>query len=357
MSNNKKTDNSNLWSKMAIAVALGVVLVVGIVVIALISFSNLFSGVFPDGKLNFFGNDYAYSGLPVNSHTTADSLSVKYVGGGELYVGGQVIPENFEVVVHYKDGYSEEIHNYESMILDDAYRLVKGSNTIVFYYGNLSAAITLQAMETDNMLYAPNYVLHPGDKNAALEKVTMLETGTLTYKDAFLKVGFTGDSQIKALSSFGIIPDNQIVAKVGESLEYMEANMDNIIALGSDKDVLIVHYGINTLSTSSTDRAARAEHYKNLLLRLKNALPNTRIVVSGVFPVADSIYYNQQRFAYINDYNQLLFEMCCEIGVEYLSDNEYMTAHQEVFSGDGLHLTKEFYTNYWLKNIILTLGV
>ena len=148
-----------------------------------------------------------------------------------------------------------------------------------------------------------------------------------------------------------------MVAKVGESLEYMEANMDNIIALGSDKDILIVHYGINSLSTSAIDRAAKVEQYKDLLLRLKNALPNTRIVVSGVFPVADSIYYNQQRFAYINDYNKALFEMCCEIGVEYLSDNEYMTAHQEVFSVDGLHLTKDFYTNYWLRNIILTLGV
>ena len=193
MSNNKKPDTSNLWSKMAIAVALGVVLVVGIVVIALISFSNLFSGVFPDSKLNFFGNDYAYNGLQVNSHSTADSLAVKFVGG-ELYAGGQVIPENFEVVVHYKDGYSEKITNYDSIILDDAYRLVKGSNTIVFYYGNLSAAITLQAMETDNMLYAPNYVLHPGDKNTALETVTKLESGEITYKDAFAKVGFTGDS-------------------------------------------------------------------------------------------------------------------------------------------------------------------
>ena len=356
MSNNKKTDNNNLWSKIAIVVALGVLLVVGIVVIALISFSNLFSGVFPDGKLNFFGNDYVYNGLQVNGHTAADSLSVKFVGG-DLYAGGQVVPENFEVVVHYKDGYSEEITNYDSIILDDAYRLVKGSNTIVFYYGSLSAAITLQATETENMLYPPNYVLHQVDENASLDTVSKLENGTITYKDVFSKVGFTGDSQIKALSSFGIIPDNQVVAKVGESLEYMEANMDNIIALGSDKDVLIVHYGINTLSTSAVDRAARVEHYKNLLLRLKNALPNTRIVVSGVFPVADSIYYNQQRFAYINDYNKALFEMCCEIGVEYLSDNEYMTVHQEVFSGDGLHLTKEFYTNYWLKNIILTLGI
>lgn len=356
MSNNKKTDNSNMWSKVAIVVALGVVLVVGVVVIALISFSNLFSGVFPDGKLPFFGNDYAYNGLPVNSHNTADSLSVTYVGE-ELYAGCQLVPEDFKVVVQYKDGESEEITNYDSIILDDAYRLVKGSNSVVFYYGNLSTTITLQAMDTENMIYPPNYVLYPGNKTSSLETVTKLESGAITYKDALSKVGFTGDSQIKALSSFGILPENQVIAKVGESYGYMEENLDKIIAMGSDKEVIIVHYGINTLNPSPTDRSARVEHYKTLLLRLKNALPNTRIVVSGVFPVADSIYYNQQRFAYINDYNKELFSMCCEIGVEYLSDNEYMTAHQEVFSGDGLHLTKEFYTNYWLKNIITTLGI
>lgn len=356
MSNNKKTDNSNIWSKIAIVVALSIVLVVGIVVIALISFSNLFSGVFPDGKLHFFGDDYAYNGLQVNSPNTADSLSVTYKGD-KLYAGGQLIPEDFEVVVRYKDGVTEEITNYESIILDDAYRLVKGNNSIVFYYGNLSATVTLQAEDIESMIYPPNYILHPVNITGSLEKVAKLDKGEITYKDALSKVGFTGDSQIKALSSYGIIPESQIVAKVGESIAYMEANMDKIIALGSDKDVLIVHYGINSLYPSATDRAAKIEHYKNLLLRLKNALPNTRIVVSGVFPVADSIYYNQQRFAYINDYNKALFTMCCEIGVEYLSDNEYMAAHQEVFSGDGLHLTKDFYTNYWLKNMITTLGI
>lgn len=49
--------------------------------------------------------------------------------------------------------------------------------------------------------------------------------------------------------------------------------------------------------------------------------------------------------------------MCMEIGVEYLSDNAYMMEHQDVFGSDGLHLTKEFYTGYWLKNLVTTMGL
>lgn len=355
MSQKRKSDDTNLWSKIAIVVGLGIVLAGGIVFIAIIAFSNLFSSSFTDGKLSFFGNDYVYNGLPV-ANNNVDKLLVTYKGG-DVYAGGQVIPENFEVKIQYKDGSSEEIYNYDSIILDDAYRLEKGSNSIVFYYGNLSSVVTLQATDISTMLYPPSYVIKPVNVNTSIEKISQIDNGSLSLREAFSKVGFTGDSQIKALSSFGIIPETNIVAKVGESLAYMEANMDNIIAMSSDKEVLVVHYGINSLSTSATTRAAQVEHYKSLLLRLKTALPNTRIIVSGVFPVADSIYYNQQRFAYINDYNMLLFDMCCEIGVEYLSDNEYMTAHQEVFSVDGLHLTKSFYTDYWLKNMITTMGI
>ena len=99
------------------------------------------------------------------------------------------------------------------------------------------------------------------------------------------------------------------------------------------------------------------ERYKGLLLRIKEALPEIRIIVSGLFPVSDGIFFTQTRLAYIDDYNNALFAMCCEIGIDYLSDNEYIASHQDYFLGDGLHLKKSFYTEYWLKNLIKTMGV
>ena len=45
------------------------------------------------------------------------------------------------------------------------------------------------------------------------------------------------------------------------------------------------------------------------------------------------------------------------LDIEYYSNNQYISGHQELFSADGLHLTPGFYKDYWLKDLILTMGL
>lgn len=281
-------------------------------------------------------------------------LRVRYEGG-ELYAGGNVIADDFIVEAVNKDGSVKHIKNYESAMISEDYRLKEGSNTLVFYYGSKSAVITLEAINVRNSyIFAPTYILHKGNGNSE-DTVKQIEEGIITYKDALSQVAFTGDSQIKALETYRLLDVNTVEALVGASADYLEQNFSTVVTKAYGKDALIVHYGINSLSVSENERNRRIEQYRGLLLRLKEELPETRIIVSGVFPVSDRIYYNKGSFAYINQYNFDLLDMCMEIGVEYYSNNEYMTNHQEVFSADGLHLEYKFYNEYWLKDLITTL--
>ena len=362
MKSNAETSKSNKKSKgygmkIAMAAGLGTLLVCGIVAIGLIAFSDLFSikpTASPSREYNY--ND-PYGGLkPDKNNSKEKSLKVQYLGD-VLYAGGQAVPDSFEVILEREDGSTERVTDYESVVLDDSFRLTEGTNTIEFTYDGLKASVDVNAVNVRNLPYPPNYVLRSVDITAARQKVDGLNNGTLSFADAFSNMSFTGDSQIRALATNGIISEEYIVARNGESYDFFNDNMDSVITMASGKDAVIVHYGINTLSTSAEERSNRINQYKDLLLRLKSACPDTRIIVSGVFPVCYTIFGSQQRFEYINDYDFELCEMCMEIGVEYLSDNAYMMEHQDVFGSDGLHLTKELSTGYWLKNLVTTMGL
>ena len=103
---------------------------------------------------------------------------------------------------------------------------------------------------------------------------------------------------IKALETYRLLDVNNVEALVGASADYLEQNFSTVVTKAYGKDALIVHYGINSLSVSENERNRRIEQYRGLLLRLKEELPETRIIVSGVFPVSDRIYYNKGSFGY-----------------------------------------------------------
>lgn len=372
----KKTKKSMHYVlQVLMASGLGFLLVCGIVVICLMLFSNLFSEplIKPATQSEY---DYAnvYEGISAGHTTGHDddndneqstvnagqkdekTLVAEYTGG-VLYAGGQAVADNFNVKIMSGNGETTGITDYECAQLLPDYRLVEGDNVFEFKYGDLSAKVTVNAVNVRSFAYPPSYILRKVDIAQAQAKVEQIESGAVTYEQMFSNIAFTGDSQIRALPVYNIISMARIVAQNGESYDYLAANFDSVVRYSLGTDALIVHYGINTLSTSAEERQKRINQYRELLLRLKEELPGTRIIVSGLFPVHSSIVGNQDRFVYITEYDYALFEMCMEIGVEYLSDSAYLMEHQEYFGQDGLHLTAAFYSEYWLKNIILTMGV
>lgn len=283
-------------------------------------------------------------------------MKAEYIGE-QAFAGGRLTADSFKVVVSDGEGQEATVTNYQcSMINNEEYRLGVGSNTFVFYYGDLSATVTVEAVDPEKYSsFAPSYVLHKKkDTGATIEGI---KNGTISFADALSRVAFTGDSQIAALVSYNLLTNNSVEALIGASADYLAEQFDVVVTKAYGKDALIVHYGINSLSAQAGERAFRIAQYKELLEKLKEELPGTRIIVSGVFPVSSTIQSSRPSFGYINSYDFELLKMCMDINIEYYSNNEYMTAHQEYFSGDGLHLEPRFYSEYWLMDLIETMGL
>ena len=184
--------------------------------------------------------------------------------------------------------------------------------------------------------------------------VKKIEKGTLSYRKVFRNVCIVGDSLMNGLEAYNILNGNNLITQVSASLYHLNDNISNIVAM--NPRVLILHYGINMISGNEAQLDSFIRTYTSHIKNLKKQLPDTRIIVSLLFPVKRSVA-KAARFAYVDKYNKALVKMCNELKVESMDSSAVLKAHPECYGGDGIHLSKAFYAQHWLKFIIREKGI
>ncbi len=184
--------------------------------------------------------------------------------------------------------------------------------------------------------------------------LNQLKKGKTTYRKVFRNVYIVGDSLMNGLQAYNILNSNRLITQVSASLYHLEDNIDKIIQ--ANPPMLILHYGINMIATGENYRNNFISMYTRLIKELKKSLPDTRIVVSGLFPV-DREIASAKRFAQVGNYNKALKSMCKELGVEFINSSSVFKEHPECYGSDGIHLSKSFYEDYWLNFLIKELEI
>lgn len=186
------------------------------------------------------------------------------------------------------------------------------------------------------------------------ESLKLLKKGKKTYKKIYRNVVFAGDSLIAGLEAYEILNKKKIVSQVSASLYHLEENIPVIVK--KNPKVLILHYGINMLATEKIYLNNYINMYTRLVKKLKKELPDTRIIISLIFPVDRSVA-KAERFGRIPKYNKELKKMCRELKVEYLDSASVLKAHKECYGADGIHQAKAFYEKHWLRFIMEEKGI
>lgn len=191
----------------------------------------------------------------------------------------------------------------------------------------------------------------PAEIESVLKK---LENGKTTYKKIFSDVCIAGDSLMNGLEVYYVLNSNKLVTRVSATLKHLSDNSKKIIQM--NPPVLILHYGINHISVDKQQKESFISSYKKIISSLKKKLPETRIIVSGIFPV-DTSRATDEKFGKIEEYNRALTVMCKELEIEFLNSAPTLKAHPECYGADGIHLSKTFYERYWLKYIVEKKGI
>ncbi len=187
--------------------------------------------------------------------------------------------------------------------------------------------------------------------NTVLKK---LGAGKTTYRKVFKDVYIVGDSLMNGLEAYNILNSNHLITQVSASLYHLSGNMNKIIRLSPP--VVILHYGVNMISTSKSQLNNFIAMYSKLIRQIQKGSPDTRIIISGLFPV-DRNVARAARFSKIGAYNKALKSMANSLGVEFMDSSSVLKAHSECYGSDGIHLSKSFYQNYWLKFVVKEMGI
>ncbi len=207
------------------------------------------------------------------------------------------------------------------------------------------AQISIDAVEKEKQQNALN-----GDKQNEIKKIIKkIDKGEKTFSQAFRNVWFVGDSLMNGLATYNVINNNHVISQVSASLFHLEDNYSKIVQ--ARPPVLILHYGLNMISPQDVHLNNFISKYSSIIERLKKDLPQTRIIVSLLFPV-DRSRATAPRFGAVDKWNNALVNMCKKEKVEYLNSSSVLKAHNECYAKDGIHQSKSFYI-YWLKFIML----
>lgn len=186
------------------------------------------------------------------------------------------------------------------------------------------------------------------------ETLLNLRTGKISYRKVFANTCFVGDSLLNGLEVYNILNPDRLITQVSARLGHLEDNLKKIVAM--NPKILILHYGVNNLWDNDTGMGWFIDDYTELVLKLKKALPYTRIIVSSIFPVDEELA-TAEIFTYIPKHNQALKKMCAATGVEFLDSTSLVAGCKDYYASDGIHFTASFYSEKWLPFIVANKGI
>lgn len=200
------------------------------------------------------------------------------------------------------------------------------------------------------------YIPYSVDADKANAAADSFDGSSASYRTVFGNAAFVGDSVMTGFDVYMGLPNNvNVFAEVGAFMDkHLPAVIDSVIA--RYPKYVFIRYGINEMGTTTAEADAFASRYKGYIQKLKNNLPDAKIVVLGIAPVGNAAVAKNTRFGMINEYNTRIKAFCQEIGVAYYENSELFISNASLYSKDGIHFSKELYQK-WVKDIIRKVGV
>lgn len=180
-----------------------------------------------------------------------------------------------------------------------------------------------------------------GDSNTARYLLYANETGT----------AFTSLNNNIGVVSMGVGSITSLKCEKFKGSSAMYTVPDAVAMLKPKR--IIICYGTNNLSGSSTDATNYIKTYLQGLQAIQTAWPYCDIIVSAIPPLDKQRENTNLTMTQVDAYNAALVQMCEENGFKFLNSAEVLRddatgwAKKDYTLSDGVHLSKEAVTAYF----------
>lgn len=155
-----------------------------------------------------------------------------------------------------------------------------------------------------------------------------------------------GDSMGEGLSCYGVLNNESVVWHRGRRVDNMNLDLPTLIQ--KNPSYLFLAYGANDLKMLNGNVQAFIQNYKNAIESIKNALPNTKIIINSVLPTSSNAVLNDNCFSYQSLFNEELKKLAIDQNVEFLENSYFL--NDESFSSDGIH-PKSYFFFLWARHM------
>lgn len=163
-----------------------------------------------------------------------------------------------------------------------------------------------------------------------------------------------GDSRVYGFMSYGFLPENQVLAAAGYTINNIPEFEETIAA--QQPSVIYLSYGVNdmglNIGSNEGENGYQAVYERNIKALLEKS-PNTKIFVNSIIEPTPEALAKNPNWNQVADFNRQIKEMCERNGWTYV-DNSALSAGgtAPIYASDGVHFFSTFYEQ-WAKNMLM----
>ncbi len=203
---------------------------------------------------------------------------------------------------------------------------------------------TTTSNSSDILLYKP-YHVEPAD-SYSIEGISYGDIKTIfKNKNAYV----IGDSMVEGLTAYNVLDEDQAVFHRGRRIDNMEKDLPKLS--NQNPSYLFLSYGSNDLELWTGRVNSFISAYRKKLNYLKEALPNTIIIINSILPASQKAVNKSSAFSYQELFNNELKNLANELNVPFLENSVYLNEREKPYSSDGIH-PKAFYFTLWGKHMV-----
>lgn len=175
------------------------------------------------------------------------------------------------------------------------------------------------------------------------EHISSSNIDTSTFKSIFKTSVFLGDSITDGLPDIDILDEENIVSGIGKSIRDAQKNIEQV-ANQKPKNIFIL---LGLCNLSETKESAITQ-YSQLIQKIKEKLPDTKINILSITPVTPERTQKEERYKNINDFNEGFKILAEKEQVNFIDLSPIFKDNPDFYVKDGIHFKPEFYP-IWLE--------
>lgn len=172
-----------------------------------------------------------------------------------------------------------------------------------------------------------------------------VEEGRISVFSLFSNSIILGDSRALGFSEYGFLPESQVRAVLGYTIENASEFTDVVQSM--QPDVIYLSYGVNDTAKNvggNLGENGYAQVFEQQVDSLLAVSPNSKIVINSIIPVSEIGQEETVGWENIDAFNAQLADLAARRGWIFV-DNNVLAANgtADIYEPDGIHFHKDFY--------------